>query len=433
MLREFIRLPRSVHILCLGTLINRAGTFLLPFLAIYLKQRGLSEIFATFAMGLYGLGWFVASMVGGHLADHVGRKRIMMISLLGSASVLLVFPLLTGPVTILAALFVLALLAEMYRPAASAMIADITPPEHRPHAFGLMYVAINLGFTIAAVVGGIVSRISFPLLFLCDALTAAAYAMLILFTLGETLLSSVQSNTTASVNRTDESVAKPITFVAAVRHILTDRVFLACWFGSFGLSLVYVQAFSAFPLYLNRLDIESDVYGRIIAVNGILIVIVQLPMTGFITRFHRGRAVTLSAVVTAVGFAMFAGVDSAALFAVAVAVWTMGEIMNAPLMSAIVSDLAPPSLRARYMGAFANCFSLSMMIGAPLGGWVLESWGGPTLWILVAGMALCSAAAYALVRNRVTSVPGARPPAESRSETGFPQADQSVRDETPAS
>lgn len=180
MVRAYLQLPRAVHILCLGTLINRAGTLLMPFLTLYLTtERGLGVTFATFAMGAHGAGAMLGALTGGHLADLIGRRTVMLTSLLGGAAILRLFGALTAPWAIIAAVVVFSILADMYRPAASAMIADLVDPEHRPHAYALMYVAVNLGFSVGATLGGIVATWWFVWLFWIDSLTAAVYAAII--------------------------------------------------------------------------------------------------------------------------------------------------------------------------------------------------------------------------------------------------------------
>ena len=152
---EYLKLPRTVHILCVGALINRAGAFLVPFLTIYLQEElDLGVGFATQAMGMYGVGALAAVLVGGDLADRIGRRVVMVFSLMGAAAILLVFGWLTSRWSIMVGLLGFSLVSEMYRPAASAMIADLTDPDRRAHAYGLMYVAINMGFAVAASIGG---------------------------------------------------------------------------------------------------------------------------------------------------------------------------------------------------------------------------------------------------------------------------------------
>jgi len=408
MFTQYIKLPRAIHILCLGAFINRAGAFLVPFLTIYLqKELNLDVGFATRAIGVYGFGAVVASLCGGHLADAIGRRTVMLMSLLCGAAVLIVFGYFTSPWAIMGALLAFAVLAEMYRPAASAMIADLVEPETRPAAFGLMYVAINLGFSVAAFVGGMVATYSFQWLFWGDALTATVFAAIILFTLSETL--PPRGKTRAAPAGVDAAGPPQghewdeVSIRDAIKHILTDWTFLTYWLASFLLTVMYMQSFSTFPLYLQTLGIREDVYGRIIALNGIMIVVLQLPVTSIITRLPRGPMVSLSAVVTAIGFGLMAPAVAVWHFVATTAIWTLGEIMNAPLMYSIVSDLAPVRLRARYMGAFGVCFSGAMMIGAPVGGAVMSSFGGKWLWGGSALIGLLAAAVYWGMRRHITA------------------------------
>ena len=223
MLKEYRSLSRTVHLLCIGALVNRAGAFLVPFLTLYLRESlDLGIGFATTAMGVFGVGALVASLVGGQLADQLGRKTVMLISLFGSAAILMLFGNLSSPWTILAAILVFSLLSEMYRPAASAMVADVTESEQRSFAFSLMYVAINLGFAIAASVGGMLAEISFHWLFWGDAVTTAVFGLLILFWITETIPNrektiSDHSTTDQENNAKDEmSTTSPWTILAAI-------------------------------------------------------------------------------------------------------------------------------------------------------------------------------------------------------------------------
>ena len=418
MLTPYLKLSRSVHLLCAGALLNRAGAFVIPFLTIYLqKELDLGEQFATTAIGGFGLGTLIASLAGGHLADQWGRRATMALSLFGSAAVLAAMSLMSTGRSILPAVILFGVVAEMYRPAAAAMIADLTEPQQRPHAFSLMYVAINLGFALAASVGGILSQFSFQYLFWGDAITAAAFAMLILLALPETLPSrrpdqaadphdgqNHQPDSSEPLAPAPAATAPPgrplrLPGFHAIRPVVTDGLFVTYCGSSFLLMLMFMQAFSTFPLYLKRLGFDADVYGRIIAVNGILIVLLQIPTTGLVSRFNRGWMIVASAVVTGIGFGLHGVAASAWAFAVAVVVWTFGEMMNAPLMSAIISDLAPVDLRARYMGVYSMSFSLALLLGAPAGGWILVHFGGGALWTLCGFLAALSAVGYALATN----------------------------------
>ena len=159
MLRTYLDLPRQVHVLCLGTLLNRIGSFVLLFLPIYITgELNLSPTFAANCLGVFGFGSMLAAIVGGQLADQIGRRFVMMLALFGGAVMLFVMSFVREPWQILLSVLGFSLLVEMYRPAASAMLGDLVTPEERPLAYGLMYTSLNLGYTFAAVIGGLVAE-----------------------------------------------------------------------------------------------------------------------------------------------------------------------------------------------------------------------------------------------------------------------------------
>jgi MFS family permease len=407
MLNHYLGFPRSVYILCIGTFINRAGTFLVPFLTLYLEQKlKLGERFATSAMGLYGLGSMCAALVGGHLADWLGRKTVMMCSLLGSAALIFAFSFLQTPTLILVSVVGLALVGEMYRPAASAMMGDLVGPARRGEAFGLLYFAVNFGMAIGQAVGGLLAVYSFKLLFWADSATSSAYAMIILLTLRETLPASRRS----SASSTPDSASEDVPFAEAVRHLIHDRIFLTFCAGSLFTALVYSQSMSTLPLFLARKGFDAASYGRFIAVNGGMIVLLQLPLTAFLSRFDRGWVVILSSLVIGVGFALTAWAVSPVAFVATIVIWTIGELMQFPFSAAVVADLAPKKMRGRYMGMFGLSHSLAMAIGAPLGGEILARTGGG-IWLACLGSSVVSAAMFFLIRKHLTRHRGAAPAA----------------------
>lgn len=421
MLRNYLNLPRPVHLLCLGTFINRAGTFIIPFMTIYMREAlGAGDAFAPVAMGVFGLGSICGSITGGHLADRVGRRPVMLAALLGAAAILLLMSQLSSAAAFLVGVFFFSAVGDTYRPAASAMIADLTAPTQRSHAFALMYVSINLGFAIGPAVGGFIAEYSFQWLFFGDAATCALYAVIILFGIKETLGRPTPAITPPAAETTAGEAAEPesgeaaaattsdttsnlphVSFATAIRHMLRDTTFLALCGASFFIALVYMQAMSTFPLYLNSLGFGPAQYGRIIALNGLLIVLGQLPLTNWMHGKHRGHLLITAAVLSAVGFGLKSVAFSELTFIGTVVIWTLGEMMQFPHLPPIVTELAPENMRARYMGVFGMSFSGAATIGAPLGGLVL-SYAGPTaLWLGGATLALIAATLYATIRHRI--------------------------------
>ncbi len=406
MLQPYIELPRQVHLLCLGTLIQRAGTFVLPFLSLYLTQKlGYSYQVATGAIAMLGLGTVAGALVGGHLADHVGRRRIALLALVGGAAILSSLQLLTSPVAVYAGVFALTAVADMYRPASQALIADLTTPAQRPYAYGLVYLAINLGFPIGAFVAGIVSKHSWSWLFYGNALASLSFAALIALGIRETK----PRDTHASENSGGANAESRPGVLAALGHIGGDRPFLLLCAANVLIGVVYLQSMSTLPLYLTQLGIGGDAYGRIIGVNGLLIVIGQIFVTRAVAHREPCRMLALAALIVGTGFGLHIFARAEWHFELAVVVWTLGEMLQAPLVSPLVARIAPPALRARYMGVMGLSFSGANAIGAPLGGYILTHAGGVVLWAATVLVAWSAAILYALLRSvmRTQQDPGA--------------------------
>lgn len=396
MLKPYLALPRAIHVLCVGTFINRAGMFLIPFLTLYLTSSlGLGGAFATQAMGVYGFGGLVASLVGGHLADRIGRRTVMLVSLLGAASILLFFGRLTSPGAILAAVLAFSFLGEMYRPAASAMIADLSTPEQRPAAFSLMYVTINLGMTVSPIVGGFIAQRSYHWLFWGDALTSAAYAAILLVAVRETLPAR-HAGTRAAGDVATGAAPPPHPPIGAVaRRILGHGSFLLFCLATLLVSITYMQSHTTLPLYMQGLGLSPQQYGLVVSVNAFMVVCVQIPLTTLTGRLPREVMLVVSSLFTAVGFGLTGLANTPLLLAGTVVVWTVGELLQAPYLSTVVADLAPADLRGTYMGMLTLSFASALMVGAPLGGAVLERYGPGALWLAAAGIAVAGAALYA--------------------------------------
>jgi MFS family permease len=404
MLAPYRSLPRAIHILCLGTLVNRAGTFLVAFLTLYLSGTlGLGEAFATQAMGVYGVGGVLAAFTGGHLADRIGRRTVMLVSLLGASGILLFFGRLTSPPAILAAILAFSFLGEMYRPAVAAMIADLTEPAQRPAAYGLLYVTVNLGMVVSPILGGFLAERSYRYLFLGDALTSMAYALLLFTTIRETL--PARERDAAGEPAPHAPVGEVL--AAVLRH----RAFLGFCLAVHLVSLVYMQSHSTLPLHLRHLGMGPLDYGRIVAVNAFLIVCFQVPFTSFLARFARERILVASAAFTAAGFGMTALVRGTWPIVATVAIWTVGEMMQSPYLSAVVGDMAPQRWRGTYMGVLTLAFASALTVGAPIGGFVLAHFGPGALWGGAFAVAMAGAALFAVVSPAVRAAGPARPPA----------------------
>lgn len=180
-------LPRPFWVLLTGTLVNRIGGFVLVFLAIYLTEvRGLTSAEAGAIVSACGLGALAGGPLGGAVSDRIGRRPTLVASLVGGGASMLVLGLVTHTTSITVAALVTGLLYEMYRPVVSATVADVVMSEDRPRAYGLIYWAVNVGASIAPLLGGFIAARSYPALFAVDGATTALYGVILWAALPET-------------------------------------------------------------------------------------------------------------------------------------------------------------------------------------------------------------------------------------------------------
>src|SRR5262249_13995337 len=185
-------LPRDSWGLALATLVNRAGTMVIPFLALYFTRNlGFSPRAAGLALAVYGLVSLLTSPFAGQLADRVGSQRILSVSLLLGGLGFWALPLLHTLPQVLVGMVVLSAVSEAMRPATLALVSDLSPPPLRRQAFALNRLAINLGMSVGPALGGFLAARSFQTLFWVDGATSIAAALvLLLFPLRATIVES---------------------------------------------------------------------------------------------------------------------------------------------------------------------------------------------------------------------------------------------------
>lgn len=384
-------LPRTFWVLLAGTLVNRLGAFVVPFLSLYLTgSRGFSVARAGVVLAVIGVGSAVAQPLGGALADRFGRRRTLLGGLVGAATGVMALGASRSLLALCVAGLAYGVVADVYRPAISAAIADVVDDARRPRAYALQFWVINVGFAVATLVGGVLADRGYWLLFAGDALTTLAFAALVLRRVPETRPARVPGAATGSV-----------------RQVLRDRLMLGVVVCTVLQATAYMQAFVVLPLVVVRDGLGTGGFGVVIALNGVLIVVLQPLLLGHLGRRSQGPLLLTGSLVLGAGLALTSLVDSLAGHLLVVAVWTVGEVLGAGVLAALVARLAPPHLRGRYMGVFGMSFGVSAVLAPALGTQVLQHLGEATLW---AGcLVLCAVAGTGLLvvaRSVGRRVPG---------------------------
>jgi MFS family permease len=347
-------LPRPAWVLFGGTFVNRFGTFVMPFLAIYLSREGFTPAQAGLAISAYGGGHVVASMLGGHMADRIGRRHTIALSMFGSCATMLALSQARTLPSIIALAFAVGMVGELYRPAATALLGDLVPPEQRVAAFGMYRFAINLGVAVGPATAGFLANRSFFYVFAGDAITSFLYGVIALFALPHGVRS------------------KPGTEAAneGVGVALRDRAFLYFLAATLCLTLVEFQLHATVPLYIVSLGYTPATYGLLLSINGALVVVFELAITAWTQRLPQQPMIALGYALSGIGIALMGLATSIPALTATVIVWTIGEMIYAPVSGAYVTALAPERLRGRYMGLWHLMFSAGLLIGPAAGTWI---------------------------------------------------------------
>jgi MFS family permease len=367
-------LPRPVWILSAGSFVNRFGSFVAVFLVLYLRDRGYSIAETGVVVAFYGVGNVFAAAFGGWIADRLGRRNAIAISMFSSAAVLIALSQARGLPLIIVLTTLAGLTAEMYRPASSALLTDLTQAGDRLPAFTLNRLAINLGFAVGPATAGLLAEQSFFLIFLGDALTSVAFGVIALVALPEGV----------RTRRSEEQRAE------GVRTMLRDHAFTLFLISSLLGAFVYFQGQTTLPLQVKENGLSDADYGLLISLNGIAIVLLEIPLVALIMRFPYRPVIALGSLLVGLGFALTAFATGLPALAVTVMIWTLGEILSAPVGSAYVSDLAPEHLRGRYHGAWGLMWAFGFVF-APLVGAPIFAWNPDALWLMCGLLGLASA------------------------------------------
>jgi len=361
-------LPPTYWLLWTGTLVNRLGGFVIPFLTLYLTtQREIPVSQAAVMVSFYGAGSFIAQLTGGELTDRLGRRPVMLISFLVTPAAMVVLGLSRAVPLIAVLTFTVGFFTDLYRPAVGAAIADLVPSESRIRAYGYNYWAINLGAAVAPVVAGLLAKYTYLALFIGDALTTLAFGLIVFFGIRETRPAEARGAHGATAReRLTQLKREPILLLFS---------FLALFFG-----IIYMQGFVTLPIDMGAYGLGPEQYGLAIAVNGFLIVLVSIPISNIAGRWPRFEAMGTAALLLGLGFGFTALANTFPLYALSVGIWTLGEIAASAVAPAIIADLAPVELRGLYQGIFGSAWGLSFFIGPLLGGWAYEHLGANLLW-----------------------------------------------------
>ncbi|MEV0838981.1 MFS transporter [Actinocatenispora sera] len=375
MFTTFNGLPRAAWVLFAGTVVNRLGFVVGPFLVFFLGSRGIDTAQIPYVLTALGAGNLVGPAVGGILADRLGRRATVLAGLIGTAAAQAC--LFAAPNVALLALsaVLLSSTATMVAPAAAALLSDAVPAPRRYAAFALMHWAINIGTAVAGVLGGYLATHGYWLLFVVDGVSSLAFAGI-----AAALLPAGRSVPPTAAT-------SGIGYAVVLRDPLA-RVLLPL----LGVGLmIYSLTEVCLPLAIRDDGLSPRTYGALAALNAVLVVVLQPVATRVLARFRQIRVYFLASVLVAVGVGATGLAHHPWSYAMTVVIWSVGEAMASGIADAVVAGLAPVDARGRYQGSFRWMWGLGRFCALSVATAVYAAAGPEFVWWFAVGGGVAAA------------------------------------------
>jgi MFS family permease len=355
--------------------LNKFGAFVVPFLALYLTRIGYTLTDAGLAIGAYGVGNLIASLLGGHLADSIGRRKTILLSTFSGAGAMLWLSQAHSLPSIVLLAALTGLTVEFYRPACSALLADLVAPDQRVTAFAAYRMSFNAGWAFGPATAGLLAAKGFLWLFVGNAGASILFGLVVLLALPRDDIRHQRQETGWS---------------EAIGRIRKDQKFNQLLMSSIVIAFVFMQMSSTFGVHVTNLGFSAATYGALISMNGAMVVFCELPLTTITRRFPVSWVLATGYLLVGFGFAMNAFAHSVPALAGCIVIFTVGEMIAMPISAAYVSNLAPAHMRGRYMGVYGLNWALALIIAPGLGMKML-AYNPTVMWLSCGGLGLLAA------------------------------------------
>ena len=267
-INTFKGLSKEVWWLALITLINRAGTMVIPFLSLYLTED-LKFTYSDVAwvMSAFGLGSVGGTWLGGKLTDTIGFYKVMVRSLLATGVLFITLQFLHTFTSICVGIFLTMLVADTFRPAMYVAMSAYSKPENKTRSVTLIRLAINLGYSAGPFAGGLISvGIGYSGLFWIDGITCILATILLIKVLNPKVSQTIDK----FVNENPQSIYR-------------DKPFWIFFFAMLIFAAIFFQYFSAIPLYYKDIHLLNKIeIGLLLSSNGIFIFLFEMPLISWL-------------------------------------------------------------------------------------------------------------------------------------------------------
>jgi len=388
----FKGLSREIWWLALITLVNRAGAMVIPFLSLYL-QEGLSftKSHVGWIMSAYGLGALLGTWLGGKLSDRIGYYKVILYSLIFTGINFLWAMHVTNFYHMCLAFFVLIAMADMGRPAFFVALSAYSKPENKTRSLTLIRLAINLGFSAGPAVGGfLIATLGYNALFYVDGVTCILAAI---------LMTQVLHPKKAKVLDEEKPVSNPLP-----PHKDSTYMMFIIAFTLFG--IIFLQYFSTIPLFYKEIHgLSEEKIGLILAMNGALIFILEMPLIAWMERkkFSAIKSIIFGLVLTGLSFMLLLMEFWVGMVVIGMLIATIGEMVSFPFSNKLALDRSKLGRQGAYMGLYSMSFAMANIFGHNGGMQITQYFGFKITWIVMGGITIVAWILLYMVQRRLSN------------------------------
>lgn len=378
---SFSNLEKNIWILSIASFINRSGSMVLLFTSLYLtKELNFSISQAGLIMSIYGIGSIIGSYMGGWLTDRINFFYLLVFSQVFSGLILLLMIVGKTAFEISAIIFFYALVSDVFRPANSTAIATFSNPANRTRSFSLVRLAVNLGFSVGPALGGLVAlHLGYHLLFVIDAFTSIGAGIMLFFVLPKT-------NSLHQERNKDET--KPKSTSAYKDKEYLKFIFFVAIYG-----IVFFQIFASVPQFFSReLGYKEDLIGLLMAFNGLLVVLIEMPIVGILEKKNQNFKFIIWGVWCLPLCFLFL------LFGKGMLVWavvytiviTLSEIFAMPFMMNYALSKPPKERQGQYSALYSIAYGIANIAAPSVGLGIADKYGfNAMFYVLIFVSILC--------------------------------------------
>ena len=387
----FSGLSRNNWLLGVVMFINRCGTMVQPFMALYLvKILHYDVTYAGYAMMCYGAGAVTGGYLGGKLSDKFGFFYIMFGSLFCGGLLFIALSFVKSFLAFCAVTFVLSVVGESFRPANSSAIAYFSTPENRTRSYTVHRLAINLGWGTGLALGGWVAGISYTLIFWVDGITSIAAGIFLFFFLPKPSKDRGQQHAQEGAEKNSTSAYK-------------DGVYLFFIFLVILFSICFFQLSATMPLYYKDVvKLNERGFGFILSINGLLIALVEMVLIYYLEGKRSGLTyISWGISLLAFSFLMLNIFPPLAWVAVAsMIILTFGEMLTMPFMNTFWISRSQNHNRGEYAGLYTMAWSVAQIFSPVIGTQIIDHFGYKVLWYFVTALSLFVLFGFSLLRKK---------------------------------